>query len=157
MYIRCTTIKSKKDGEPYKTYRLVETQRIAGKVKQFTLLNLGRNFSVNKESWSELSTRISEILSGQRSLFETKLDYELETLAQNYAAQILIKQKQPQLENSNKEHGKASQNSNSQFESVNIDSIELLRARSIGVEQLSIEAIEHKTNRKVEALLRLNE
>lgn len=46
MYIRCTTIKSKQAGEPYKTYRLVETERVGAKVKQRIVLNLGRHFEV---------------------------------------------------------------------------------------------------------------
>ena len=36
MFIRRTAIKSKKSGEPYFTFRLVETERIGDKVKQHT-------------------------------------------------------------------------------------------------------------------------
>ena len=42
MYIRRTTIKSRQTGEPYYTYRLVESIREDGRVRQHTLLNLGR-------------------------------------------------------------------------------------------------------------------
>ena len=41
MYIRRTTIKSRRTGEPYYTYRLVESLRTADGVRQCTLLNLG--------------------------------------------------------------------------------------------------------------------
>ncbi|BBO91066.1 hypothetical protein DSCOOX_42460 [Desulfosarcina ovata subsp. ovata] len=44
MYIRRTTIKSKKDGETYFTHRLVESVRVGNKVKQRTIINLGKNF-----------------------------------------------------------------------------------------------------------------
>jgi len=37
MFIRRTQIKSRQNGEPYYTYRLVENERVDGKVKQRTL------------------------------------------------------------------------------------------------------------------------
>ena len=46
MFIRSTTAKTSASGKTYKTYRLVETERVAGKVKQRTLINLGRYFNV---------------------------------------------------------------------------------------------------------------
>jgi len=89
MFIRCTTTRSKQSGDTYQTYRLVENERIQGKVKQRTLLNLGRHFDVPKSQWTELSSRISQLLSVQGSLFSLELDPELEAKAQRYAAQIL--------------------------------------------------------------------
>ena len=41
MFIRCTRTRSRSSGEPYLTYRLVQTAREGGAVKQTTLLNLG--------------------------------------------------------------------------------------------------------------------
>ncbi len=46
MYIRQTRTNNKVTGEGYFTYRLVRGERIGGKVRQITLLNLGRNFAV---------------------------------------------------------------------------------------------------------------
>ncbi len=46
MFIRRTTIKSRASGEPYYTYRLVESVRSGAGVRQHTALNLGRNFAV---------------------------------------------------------------------------------------------------------------
>ncbi|MDO9043657.1 MAG: hypothetical protein Q7U64_15170, partial [Desulfocapsaceae bacterium] len=40
-----------------------------GKVRQKTVLNLGRSFSLPKEQWAELSSRIDEILSKQPRMF----------------------------------------------------------------------------------------
>jgi hypothetical protein len=48
MYIRRTQTRSNATGEHYFTYRLVRSERIADKVKQVTLLNLGRHFSVDQ-------------------------------------------------------------------------------------------------------------
>ena len=90
MYIRKTKIKSNKAGlEDYFTFRLVFSERIADKVKQRTLLNLGSNFSLPKDQWHSLTDRIDQILSGQQSLLsEPEL---IESLAQQYAAQIVAK------------------------------------------------------------------
>ena len=49
MFIRRTVSKNKKyTNEKYYTYRLVESYRVDGKVKQRVLINLGSEFSVDK-------------------------------------------------------------------------------------------------------------
>ena len=93
MFIRCTTTttttKTKITGETYKTFRLVESERINGKVKQRTLINLGRYFDVPQSQWQALSSRIAQLLSTQTSFLSIELEESLETLAQRYAAQII--------------------------------------------------------------------
>jgi hypothetical protein len=42
MFIRTTPTRNSTTGETYITHRLVETRRVGGKVRQVTLLNLGR-------------------------------------------------------------------------------------------------------------------
>ena len=74
MYIRRTTIKSRKSGEPYFTYRLVESVRAEKGVRQRTVLNLGRHYSLDRESWPDLVERIEAILSGQMNLFQLPKD-----------------------------------------------------------------------------------
>ena len=64
MYIRRTSIKSRRTGEPYYTYRLVESVRIGDKVRQQTLINLGRHFDVPREQWAPLARRIEQITQG---------------------------------------------------------------------------------------------
>lgn len=61
MFIRCTTIKTTQSGETYKSFRLVETERVNGKVKQHTLINLGRFFDVPQAQWQSLSSRIDQL------------------------------------------------------------------------------------------------
>ncbi len=128
MFIRCTTIKSKQSGDPYQTYRLVESERVNGKVKQRTLINLGRYFDVPKAQWSDLSSRISQLLTAQDTLFSVELSEELEGMAQRYAAQILTARSVPS-------------DTVDAFESVAVDSIELVRPRHVGVEQLALHAL----------------
>ena len=91
MFIRCTTTHTKKTGETYKTFRLVESERVNGKVKQRTLINLGRYFDLPQTQWQTLSSRIEQLLSTQTSFFSIELEESLETLAQRYAAQTWAK------------------------------------------------------------------
>lgn len=48
MFIRTTTTRNSTTGETYMTHRLVESRRVGGKVRQVTLLNLGRQFPLGK-------------------------------------------------------------------------------------------------------------
>ena len=128
MYIRCTTIKSKQAGEPYKTYRLVETERVGAKVKQRIVLNLGRHFEVPQAQWGLLVNRIGDLLSAKQGLFPLALEADLEALAQRYAAQILALRSQGESEAQS-------------FEPIAVDTLELLRPRRVGVEHLALHAI----------------
>ena len=88
MYIIKTISKNKKNSsEKYYTYRLIESIRVGKKVKKITLLNLGSNFSVEQKDWTELSSRVDDILTQTPRLFE--IDKELESLAQEYAHKII--------------------------------------------------------------------
>ena len=89
MYIRRTSIKSRRTGEPYYTYRLVESVRNHTQVRQRTLLNLGRHFRVPRAQWGPLAQRIEALLSGQLDLMPDALDPQWESVAQEYAARLL--------------------------------------------------------------------
>ncbi|MCF8070528.1 MAG: hypothetical protein K9L30_18260, partial [Desulfobacterales bacterium] len=60
MYIRRTSIKSRKDGRQYYTYRLVESERTKKGVRQRTILNLGTGFSLPREKWPEVTSRVQQ-------------------------------------------------------------------------------------------------
>ncbi|MBW2366647.1 MAG: IS1634 family transposase [Deltaproteobacteria bacterium] len=128
MYIRRTTIKSRKSGEPYYTHRLVESVRTEKGVSQRTILNLGRGFSLPRESWSDLSCRIDEIISGQMNMF--KLSIDLENAAQRYAASII----QARNRADTSQNGTVNDHD---YQTVDIDSLELMRPRSIGTEHVA--------------------
>jgi len=127
MYIRRTSIKSRKDGSHYYSYRLVESKRTEKGVRQHTLLNLGADFSLPRELWPDLTKRIEGILSGQQSLFD--VDSDIEQLAQSYAARIIASYQH--VENVEDDD----------FREVDLDSLEMSRPRSVGVEHITLEAL----------------
>ena len=131
MYIRRTSIKSRKSGEPYYTYRLCESERLGGKVKQRTVLNLGRHFDIPRDEWQTLCSQIEQRLSHQTSLFDSQLPEQLETLAERYSAQI-IQKRGTQDEDNQTPHD---------FQEINIDRVEVLRPRSIGIEHVALSAM----------------
>lgn len=135
MYIRRTSIKSRKSGDPYFTYRLCESERVGGKVKQRTLLNLGRHFDLPREQWQPLSARIEQILDRRKQdrLLDLRLPEALERLAQRYADQIKAKLSEDVEEKSAGSAG--------DFQEVDLDSLALERPRSIGVEHAALSAM----------------
>ena len=66
MFIRRTRTRSISDS--YFTFRLVRSERTGSKVRQRTLLNLGRHFEVAQNDWPALCRRIDELLAGQMPL-----------------------------------------------------------------------------------------
>jgi transposase len=132
MFIRRTTTRSTADGERYATFRLVRSERAGGKVRQRTVLNLGAHFTIDPRHWPLLCTRLHQQLAGEQG--ELDLDVvppDVEAEAQRLAAHVLAQQ--PTLEAS----GQATRD----VQSVDIDSLELTRARSVGVEQLGLWAM----------------
>lgn len=131
MYIRRTTIKSRASGEPYYSHRLVESVRTEHGVRQRTLLNLGRHFEVPREQWPALAQRIERIVSGQGDLVPPDLDPQWEVLAQRYGARLIRAQAR-----GDEEPAPACD-----YHTVDVNSLDLLRPRSVGIEHVSIEAL----------------
>lgn len=127
MYIRRTSIKSRKDGHQYYTYRLVESERTEKGVRQRTLLNLGTGFSLSRERWPEVASRVQQIIRGEALLFE--LPQEIEEMAQNFAARIIQAKAQNKTEDDQPD-----------YREVDIDRLEMLRPRSISCEHVALEA-----------------
>lgn len=133
MFIRQTKTSSTVAGDAYYTFRLVASERTDGKVRQLTVLNLGRNFSLPREQWPELSARIDQILHGQISLFPAS--DVVEPLAQHYAA-ILIARRDAE-----KESAPSMTPTPGNYQEVDIDSLELTQPRSVGVEHVGVAAL----------------
>ena len=132
MFIRCTTTKTDSSGKTYQSFRLVESERVNGKVKQRTLINLGRFFDVPQTHWQSLSSRIDQLLTGQSSLLNIDLDTDLEAMAQRYTAQIIASRS-------------TVIDKDTQYEAVDIASVALVRPRRIGIEHLALQAVEQLT------------
>jgi len=89
MYIRRTHTNNSSTGERYYTYRLVANQRVDGKPRQLTLLNLGRYFAVDQDLWASLCVRIAQLLSHQVELLPIELPVAVDKAAQRIAAQLI--------------------------------------------------------------------
>jgi len=132
MYIRRTTTKSRRTGEPYYTYRLVESVRSEGRVRQRTLLNLGRHFDVPREQWPGLARRIEQLVGGQGDMMAVDLEPQWEEAAQRYGA-LVVRARARLDEGGSPRAG--------DYQSVDVDSMELVRPRSVGVEHVALEAL----------------
>lgn len=130
MFIRRTATRNKTTGDSYFTFRLVRTERIDGKVKQVTLLNLGRHFAAPDDDWPSLCARIEQLLSLQSDMLPVALPYALEQLAQRYKA--LLVARAPAEASSPKEP---------EFAAVDVASLELTRPRCVGVEHAALSAM----------------
>ena len=131
MFIRRTQTRSARSGETYFTFRLVRSERIGSKVRQRTLLNLGRHFPIGQSAWPVLCRRIDEVLSGQLQL-APDCPPELEVHAQRIAAQLLARERA----------GVPAPAHQHDIQRVDVDSLELVRPRCVGVEQVGLWAMD---------------
>ena len=130
MYIRKTKTRVI-NGIDHFTYRMVESSRdVSGKVKQYTLLNLGAHYDLIPESdFPIVAQRVNNIITGQLSLLP--LTDELETEAQRVATLIIKKHAQPLPTNDNK--------ITPVYEHVDLTSIENSDVKTVGIEHLTYE------------------
>ena len=128
MFIRRTTTGAASDGSRHPTHRLVETFRVGGKVRQRTLLNLGRHFSVPREDWPTLCRRIEELLVGQVSLAPVEPDTEAS--ARLICRQLLARK------------GREAETPGPDWQTVDVNSATDFEPRSVGVEHAALAAVE---------------
>ena len=131
MFIRRTQTRSSRSGQAYFTFRLVRSERIGSKVRQRTLLNLGRHFEIGPSAWPVLCRRIDEVLTGQLQL-DPDCPPALEAQAQRIAAQLLARERA----------GHPTPAHEHDIQRVDVDSLELLRPRSVGVEHVGLWAMD---------------
>lgn len=127
MFIRRTTTRRAASGETYHTYRLVESRREGDRVRQATLLNLGRHFDLPEAHWPSLCVRLSQLLGKQCVLVPVDLPEAVEAAAQTLAAQFIARAPAGQ--------------SAAEFVEVDVASLELTQPRSVGVEHLGLHAL----------------
>ena len=136
VFVRRTQTRAATNGAHYFTYRLVQSERTGTRVRQRTLLNLGRHFPIPQADWPTLCSRLDQILSPQHALLATATAPAVEQEAQRIAAQLLARQVAlPPA-------AAAPPRSASDLHTVEVSSLELLRPRSVGVEQVGLWAME---------------
>ncbi len=126
MFVRRTRTRAT-DGAVYHTHRLVRSERDGGRVRQRTLLNLGRHFAIDRDHWPLLCQRVEQILDGQGDLFGDAPP-AAEAEAQRIAEQLLAR-------------GAAPAEAAAGVEAVAVGSLALARPRSVGVERAALWAL----------------
>jgi hypothetical protein len=127
MYIRRVTTRRHASGETYHSFRLVESRREGGRVRQIALLNLGSHFDLPEAHWPALCARLGQILGRQGVLVPVDLPEAVETAAQALAAR-LVAQAPVEPDTTN-------------FVEVDVASLELVQPRSVGVEHVGLHAL----------------
>lgn len=138
MFVRRTQTRSTASGDHYFTYRLVHSERVGARVRQRTLLNLGRYFDIPQADWPLLCVRLEQLLSRQQSLIPATISPAVEQEAQRIAAQLLARQ----VSLGPAAGELTGDDADSVFERVDVASLELLRPRSVGVEQVALWAMQ---------------
>ena len=141
MYIRQTRTANKATGEAYFTYRLVRGERIGGKVRQITVLNLGRHFPIKQDDWPLLCSRIEQLLQPQ-STFELTCPAHIERYAQRYFGQLVARTPAGETLVADEPTISATQApAATDFQEVDVDSLQLAQPRSVGVEHVALHAL----------------
>lgn len=138
MFIRTTPTRNSTTGETYITHRLVESRRIGDKVRQVTLLNLGRQFPLTKERWPQVCARIEQLLCGQQELMPATTMESVERCAQHCFARLVA---QGGGTVASRATTAAPDASPPAFVEIDPDSLELTQPRSIGVEHGALAAM----------------
>ncbi len=165
MFIRRTKTRTTDSGEQYYSHRLVDTFRVADRVRQRTLLNLGSGFHFPPEQWKLLTQRIEQIILGQHEVL-VPLPPEVEREAQHIAASLLNKYAgsdlllRPQKGEAGARTAPCTPENNPQdrvdgrdVRGVDLNSLELMNSRSVGGEAVALSALRHvKLDGKLQAL-----
>jgi transposase len=130
MFIRKVLHKNKKSRKEYSTYKLVDSVRTERGPRQRDVLNLGVDFELPKEQWKDLANCIEGIITGQKPLFE--YSKEIRALAARYARTIIRQQASVITEQ---------QNIVSDYEIIDVNSVDNEEARTVGAEYVVYETI----------------
>ena len=118
----------------------MRTARVGSTVKQTTLLNLGSHFDLPPNEWLALAQRIDGLLRGQRSLFDSTMSAVGQALAQRYAAQLIAWQPSAASITA-AAAAKANPGEPGRYQEVDLDYLDLMCPRSVGVEHAALSAM----------------
>lgn len=141
MFIRRTRTNNTTTGESYYTHRLVRSERVGGKVRQITLLNLGKYFPTKQEEWPLLCRRIEELIGGQATLCQEFVPEAIERTAQHYAGRLVDTRPKTEENESGAKVGVDAEPAKTDFQEVDINSLQQIKPRSIGVEAVGMYAL----------------
>ena len=153
MFIRKTTTRNKSANESYFTFRLVASERAGERVRQLTLLNLGRHFDLPQPHWPRLCARIEALLGGQPDMLAEPT--AIEVLAQRFAARLIAAQPGPgepaaappsatpvAAQSAPAKPSIASATPAPLYAEVDVASLQLTRPRAVGVEAAGLAAMD---------------
>jgi transposase len=144
MFIRRVKTRTTEDGTSYYSYRLVDSYRVANRVRQRSLLNLGSSFDFPRDQWPELAQRIEQILQGQNELLFSQPE-ALEQQAQSIVSLLLRKYSRSELLASPGDEPSVKKGTDNEggrdLHSVDLDSLELTDSRTVGGEALALSAL----------------
>ena len=145
MFIRQTRTNNKATGEGYFTFRLVRGERIGGRVRQITLLNLGRHFPVKRDDWPLLCSRLEQLLQPQEALLPIPCAEHIEGLAQRYFGQLIGRTPRPEVGDAvTPVAGSPAVEPappSPDVQTVDVESLQLTQPRSVGVEHVALHAL----------------
>ena len=137
MYIRKVEKKNKNRDKTYSYYRLVHGYKVGAKVRQQSLLNLGKLEEVPRDLHKTLADRIEMLLTGTESIFSPE-NSKIEVFAQKFAKEIELKGLFP----SKKRKTAIEKIPETNYEEIALDSIENDESREIGGEWLCKQAFD---------------
>jgi len=137
MYIRRIEKKNKGSEKVYTYYRLVHGYKVGDKVRQQTLLNMGKLEDCPTTKHKALADRIEMLLTGAASMFY-EVDESIEALAHRFVSEIQAKGLFP----SKKRKSSLGKAPEKDFEEIDLDSIEEEESREIGGEWLCKQAFD---------------
>lgn len=152
MYIRRIEKKNKNSPKTYVYYRLVHGYKVGKKVRQQTLLNMGKLEDCPLDRHKALADRIEMLLTGSGSIFND-MDECIEVFAQRYTREIQSKGLFP----SQKRKTAIGTAPEKAFEEVNLDSIEEQESKTIGGEWLCKQAFDRLSIAPLFAKIGMNE
>lgn len=131
MFLKRITKPDRKGNKIYEYYRLVHSYKIGKKIRQQTIVNLGKLEELPKEKHKLLADRIEELLTGSEAVFfDTPND--VEELAKKFTKKIIEKGIFPVK----KKKMPVSEELETDFQEIDMNSIDQLKSRTIGGEWL---------------------
>ena len=139
MFISKVYKSNKGTDKKYEYYRLMHSYRVGNKTRHQFIMMLGSLENCPVDKHKVLADRIEQIVIGEKSFFEVEV--QIEEIAQNFAKQILEKNITFARKNISR-HELSHDDNETDFVTVDINSLETENVREIGAEWLSKQAIE---------------